>query len=93
MTIILDAMGSDNYPVPEILGAIEAGKIISEEIILVGDKKLIVQKMKELSVNIDTFSIVHAPEIVEMWEKPVESAKRKPNNSMRFSSIYCGKVT
>ena len=82
MTIILDAMGSDNYPVPEILGAIEAGKIISEEIILVGDKKLIVQKMKELSVNIDTFSIVHAPEIVEMWEKPVESSKRKPNNSM-----------
>ncbi len=82
MTIILDAMGSDNYPVPEILGAIEAGKIISEEIILVGDKKLIEQKMKELSVNIDTFSIVHAPEIVEMWEKPVESAKRKPNNSM-----------
>jgi len=82
MTIILDAMGSDNYPVPEILGAIEAGKIISEEIILVGDKKLIEQKMKELSVKIDTFSIVHAPEIVEMWEKPVESAKRKPNNSM-----------
>ncbi len=82
MTIILDAMGSDNYPVPEILGAIEAAKIISEEIILVGDKQLIEQKMKELSVNVDAFSIVHAPEIVEMWEKPVESAKKKPNNSM-----------
>jgi len=82
MTIILDAMGSDNYPVPEILGAIEATKIISEEIILVGDKQLIEQKMKEVSVNINTFSIVHAPEIVEMWEKPVESAKKKPNNSM-----------
>ena len=27
MTIILDAMGSDNYPIPEILGAIKA-KII-----------------------------------------------------------------
>jgi len=82
MTIILDAMGSDNYPIPEILGAIEASKIISEKIILVGDKQLIEQKMKELFVNIDTFSIVHAPEIVEMWEKPVESAKKKPNNSM-----------
>jgi len=82
MTIILDAMGSDNYPVPEILGAIEAADIISEEIILVGDKILIEQKMKELSVKVDTFSIVHAPEIVEMWEKPVESAKKKPNNSM-----------
>ena len=82
MTIILDAMGSDNYPIPEILGALEAKQFISEEIILVGDKKLIVQKMKELSINKDSFSIVNAPEIVEMWEKPVESAKKKPNNSM-----------
>ncbi|MHA1794991.1 MAG: phosphate acyltransferase PlsX [Promethearchaeota archaeon] len=82
MTIILDAMGSDDYPFPEILGAIEAQKLISEEIILVGDKKLIEQKMKELSVDKDSFSIVDAPEFVKMWEKPVESAKKKPNNSM-----------
>lgn len=82
MTIILDAMGSDNYPYPEILGAIEAKRLISDEIILVGDKELIEQKMEELSVDNNAFSIVHAPEIVEMWEKPVESAKKKPNNSM-----------
>ncbi len=82
MTIILDAMGSDNYPTPEILGALEAKQFISEELILVGDKKLIVQKMKEFSIDKDSFSIVNAPEIVEMWEKPVESAKKKPNNSM-----------
>ena len=47
MTIILDAMGSDNYPDPEILGARDAIRSISEEIILVGDKKLINQKMEE----------------------------------------------
>jgi len=82
MAIILDAMGSDDYPFPEILGALEAKQFISEEIILVGDKKLIMQKMKELSVDKDSFSIVNAPEIIEMWEKPVESAKKKPNNSM-----------
>jgi glycerol-3-phosphate acyltransferase PlsX len=82
MTVILDAMGSDDYPTPEILGAIEAKQLISEEIILVGDKKLIEKKMKDLSVCKDSFSIVHAPEIIEMWEKPVESAKKKPDNSM-----------
>ena len=82
MTIILDAMGSDNYPSPEILGALDAKQFISEEIILVGDKNLIIQKMKELSVDKDSFSIANAPEIVEMWEKPVESSKKKPNNSM-----------
>jgi len=82
MTIILDAMGSDNYPDPEILGARDAKRSISEEIILVGDKKLIFQKIEELSIEKDDFSVVHAPEIVEMSDKPVESAKKKPNNSM-----------
>ena len=82
MTIILDAMGSDDYPFPEILGALEAKQLISEEIILVGVKKIILQAMKELSIYTNSFPIVDAPEIVEMWEKPVESAKKKPNNSM-----------
>ena len=82
MTIILDAMGSDNFPTPEILGAVQAQKIISEEIVLVGDSKLIIDKMKELSVDPDTFMIVHAPDMVEMHEKPVEAARKKPNNSM-----------
>ena len=80
MAIILDAMGSDNYPDPEIIGAVEAKPLISDEIILVGKKELILSKMNELSVNKDTFKIIDAPEIVEMWEKPVESAKKKPNN-------------
>jgi len=82
MAIILDAMGSDNYPIPEILGAFDAIKRVSEEIILVGDEKLIINKMNELSLDGKAFQIVHAPEIVEMWEKPVESARKKPNNSM-----------
>ena len=47
MTIILDAMGSDKYPGPEILGAVEAKKIISEEIILVGNEDIINKEMKD----------------------------------------------
>jgi glycerol-3-phosphate acyltransferase PlsX len=82
MAIILDAMGSDNYPDPEILGAIEAKKQVSDEITLVGKKELILEKMDALSINRDTLKIIDAPEIVEMWEKPVESARKKPNNSM-----------
>jgi phosphate acyltransferase len=82
MAIILDAMGSDDYPTPEILGALEAKNKVSKEIILVGDKNIIIEKMIKLSVNENTFQIIHAPEIVEMWEKPVESARKKPNNSM-----------
>lgn len=82
MTIILDAMGSDKYPDPEIYGAIEAAKILKEEIILVGNDEIIRPKLEQASPNNSFISIRHAPEVVEMWDKPVESARAKPNNSM-----------
>lgn len=82
MTIILDAMGSDNYPEPEITGALNASSELNEKIILVGDENLIIQNFSSQLKGNPLLSIVHAPEVVEMWDKPVESAKEKPNNSM-----------
>ncbi len=82
MAIILDAMGSDKYPDPEIFGSIEAAKILKEEIILVGNEEVIRPKLEAASPKNPYISIVHAPEVVEMWDKPVESARQKPNNSM-----------
>lgn len=82
MTIILDAMGSDEYPDPEILGTIEAVKALNEEVIMVGNEDIIRPKLEELSPNNPLISIQHAPEVVDMWDKPVESARSKPNNSM-----------
>jgi glycerol-3-phosphate acyltransferase PlsX len=82
MTIILDAMGSDKYPDPEILGAIEAVKEVKEPVILVGNEDLIRPKLEQASPNNPLISVVHAPEVVEMWDKPVESARQKPDNSM-----------
>lgn len=82
MAIILDAMGSDHYPDPEISGAVEAAKLIDEEIILVGNREIIEPKLMEISPSLHKISIEHAPEVVEMWDKPVASAKEKPNNSM-----------
>ena len=82
MTIILDAMGSDNYPDPEISGAIEAANLIDEEIILVGNREILEPRLAKASSSLGKISIEHAPEVVEMWDKPVDSAKKKPNNSM-----------
>lgn len=82
MPIILDAMGSDKYPDPEIEGVVEAVKLLEESVILVGDKPVLTEKLNALSPNHPKISIEHAPEVVDMWDKPVESAKSKPNNSM-----------
>lgn len=82
MAIILDAMGSDKYPDPEIEGAVRASQLIQEDIILVGDENILSEKLNEKTNNLTKIHIVHAPEVVDMWDKPVESAKKKPNNSM-----------
>ncbi len=82
MPIILDAMGSDKYPDPEVEGVVEAVKLLEESVILVGDKPVLMEKLNALSPNHPKISIEHAPEVVDMWDKPVESAKSKPNNSM-----------
>ena len=82
MTIILDAMGSDKYPDPELEGSIEALKLINDDIILVGDEAIITPKLNLLAPNHPNITIEHAPQVVDMWDKPVESAQKKPNNSM-----------
>lgn len=81
MTIILDAMGSDDFPEPEILAAIELQKT-GEVVTLVGNKEIIMQHQNKMGLSDISLSIVDAPDIVEMTDKPVESARKKPNNSM-----------
>ncbi len=82
MTIILDAMGSDTYPDPEIEGALQAARLFQEEIVLVGDEKIIAPKLTALNTDHLPVRIENAPDVLEMGEKPVEAARRKPRNSM-----------
>jgi len=82
MPIILDMMGSDKYPEPEIPAAIEAAKEIKDELILVGDTNLFQQKILELGGDKLPITFVHAPDVIEMIDKPVEGTRQKPNNSM-----------
>ena len=82
MAIILDAMGSDNYPHPEIEAAVKFTSEKQEKLILVGHEELIRKELTKYQYDKDLLEIINAPEIVEMWDKPVESARAKPNNSM-----------
>lgn len=81
MTIILDAMGSDNYPLPEIEGAMLAVQQLGVQIILVGNTQVINKNLPE-NFNRDQIKIIDAPDVIEMTDKPVEASRRKPNNSM-----------
>ena len=81
MSIVLDAMGSDDFPLPEIKAAAELART-GENVILVGKKELVLAKAAEISVDLSSIEIVDAPDMIEMIDKPVDSFKKKPNNSM-----------
>ena len=82
MTLILDAMGSDTYPDPEIEGAINAARDLGEEIVLVGREEVLKPKLAAAGAGSLPLRVVHAPDVLEMTDKPVEGTRKKPFNSM-----------
>jgi glycerol-3-phosphate acyltransferase PlsX len=75
-------MGSDTHPTPEVQAAIEASQIFGDEILLVGPADLLKEKVKYAAGNPAKVRIIHAPEVIEMTDKPAENARRKAQNSM-----------
>lgn len=82
MSIVLDAMGSDDYPKPEIEAAIQFSKETREKIFLVGHRDIIFKHVSENDLSGLPIEVIHAEDILEMGEKAVKSAQQKPNNSM-----------
>ena len=86
-TIVLDAMGTDTYPDTDVRGAVMAAKEYDLDIILVGDEKLLSEKLAKYASNEDLrIRIVHAPEMLTMDDKGddlVRKARHKESkNSM-----------
>ena len=82
MRIVLDAMGSDNHPQPEVSAAVEAGHIYGDEITLVGREDLLRTALGKLNNSGALVRIVHAPEVLKMTDKPARNARSKAMNSM-----------
>ncbi len=83
MAIVLDAMGSDNRPDPEVRAAIDAARLIEDEVILVGDENVLRQKLAQQAQGPFPVTIVHAPEALDMQDH-IEDARKKKQNSMRI---------
>jgi glycerol-3-phosphate acyltransferase PlsX len=81
MRIVLDAMGSDSYPDPEVRAALDAVRRFGDEILLVGNQEILKPKLEALGGSAK-IKIIHAPEVLEMTDKPASSARGKAENSM-----------
>ena len=82
MSIVLDAMGSDERPAPELQAAVDAARLYKEEIILVGDEAVLKPRLALLNPDGLPISIVHAPEAVDMSDH-IEDVRKKKDNTMR----------
>jgi len=82
MRIVLDAMGSDNRPVPDVAGGVMAAREWGDEIILVGPEDVVRAELSRHDVAGLPITVVHAPEVIEMHEH-TDAVKRKEGSSIR----------
>lgn len=84
MRIVVDAMGSDNHPAPDVAGAVMAAQEFKDTIVLVGDKaKIEAELAKQTTVGL-SIEVHHASQMVEMTDKPADIVKGKPDSSMHL---------
>lgn len=84
--IVVDAMGSDNFPTPDVEGAVLAAREYGVGILLVGDEARIRPELEKQNTKGLSLKIVHAPEMLTMEDKGMGLVlkARRPNskNSM-----------
>ena len=83
-TIVVDAMGADKHPKPEVEGAILATRHSKVRVILVGQEPLIKAELANhpgaASLPIE---VVHASEFISMHDKAAQAVRQKRDSSMR----------
>lgn len=82
MRIVVDAMGSDNHPEPDVAGAVAAAREWGDEIILAGDETQIEAELDKLDTAGLSLKIAHASQKVTMEDKPSQVVKGKRDSSM-----------
>jgi glycerol-3-phosphate acyltransferase PlsX len=87
-------MGGDLAPKATLEGAVGAARDFQIEVVLVGDRELIVRELGEYDLSGLPITIEHAPEIVAMDDSPVESVLGKPESSIHIGLdlVQSGKV-
>jgi len=78
----IDISGGDSAPREIIKGALLARKELSEDIVLIGVEKEIREQLALHKACLRDFTIVNAPEKIEMVESPLSSVRKKKESSI-----------
>jgi len=86
VNIIVDAMGSDEFPGPDVRGAVDAARAYGVGIILVGDEKRIRPVLEAANPGTLPIRVVHAEEMLTMNDKgedlTLKARRKDARNSM-----------
>ena len=84
MKIGLDVMGGDFAPEPMVVGAMLASSQLPADvqIVLVGDRKVILELCTARNFDASVFQIVHTSQVIEMGEHPAKAFVHKPDSSI-----------
>ncbi len=82
MRIVVDAMGSDSAPGPDVEGAIWAARKYDVAITLVGEKEIVQQELSKYDTAGLDIEIVHASDVITMSDHPAMAVRAKPDSSM-----------
>lgn len=81
--VAVDAMGGDNAPAAPVCGAVEAIKDREDiKVFLVGQEDVIKEELAKYTYPKERIEIIHAPEVIEMAEPPVEAIRKKKQSSI-----------
>lgn len=81
--VAVDAMGGDYAPVEMVKGAVDAvSKSDQLNVVLVGKEDVVTEELQKYSYPKDRISIVHASEVIETEEPPVNAIRRKKDSSI-----------
>lgn len=82
MKIIVDAMGGDYAPVPQIEGSVRAAEELGVEIVLVGDEDKINAELERLAYRGDKITVRAATEVITNDDEPSKAIRRKKDASI-----------
>jgi glycerol-3-phosphate acyltransferase PlsX len=89
--VVVDAMGSDRAPGPEVAGTLKAVRARDLDVILVGDQARIEDELTRAGrTPEDRVTVVHASQVVTMEDHPAQAFRRKPDSSMRIAVALVG---
>lgn len=85
MRIVLDAMGSDECPEPEILASLEAARQFHDTILLVGPEEKLKPRFEALGGLPGEVQIIQAPDTIRMEDKGLQLALKAKRQGSKTS--------